>query len=279
MGIVTQLRGTDGAGIYIDKVDGTNSYQHLPHFAKSEYDFCDLLATDYYVNSIADVMIGHCRAATVGVINEANAHPFKHGDLVMAHNGTIWSDVYNQNPTLTDSEQLVMACAQHGMVEGLEQLSFWDAYAITAVDVPKGSLFFAKNDQRPFWLALNKDRDVMYWCSERELLTMVLDRVGIKNYSVYTLDDEILHEVKVNEIKAGETKIFYKTKLTHTHLSTTKRSNVVKPQVDDDEDVEPKCKICSEQLVNLDYVWGVYSTRYNGIVCESCTQEMKLYAN
>src|SRR3546814_19849994 len=51
----------------------------------STKDFGDLMKRTHLM------LFGHNRAATKGAVNQENAHPFNHGDIVGCHNGTLYN--------------------------------------------------------------------------------------------------------------------------------------------------------------------------------------------
>jgi glutamine phosphoribosylpyrophosphate amidotransferase len=265
LGIVTQLRGLDGAGIYVDKVTGSKD-KDLPIYQRSEYDFCHLLGTDYKVDVMADVFIGHCRAATVGNVTEENAHPYKHDNLVVAHNGTLWTEEFNEDTDRTDSDQMAEYMQKHGVMDALELLSHWDAYAITGVDTETGQLYLAKNDQRSFYIAIHQIRNVMYWSSEREMLELVLDRANVGKYKIFTLEDEVLHTVNISEIEGGKHSIFYKQDIVSSNPTGFLSNSKKNPSKE-----KEKCTLCGSDLIAADYKYGMFSRRKNGMLCEPCT--------
>lgn len=66
-------------------------------FKKAKHPFDFLRDHNGTVKSAAESELGlaHTRYASVGSVNEANAHPFIHAGLIFAHNGTIknWRDL------------------------------------------------------------------------------------------------------------------------------------------------------------------------------------------
>lgn len=98
LGFISEMGGTDGAGIYQIK-----SHKYSTHAAdyelmyKSWSTWSQVVAhetdtpkyRDLLNNTFVDVVIGHVRASTKGVISDDNAHPFVFPNLVGVHNGTL----------------------------------------------------------------------------------------------------------------------------------------------------------------------------------------------
>lgn len=64
----------------------------------------------------------HCRMATTGSVNSRNCHPFKHGDLVLAHNGVC--SEFGGIDDRTDSEGVALTLQRTGLpTEFLDDVS------------------------------------------------------------------------------------------------------------------------------------------------------------
>lgn len=89
LGVNNDSRGGDSCGIFIDK-----EYEYGVNESKLFYSF---FPKSKLLNSVkkSQIALGHCRKASVGAINEANAQPVviknSNGDVeyVLIHNGTI----------------------------------------------------------------------------------------------------------------------------------------------------------------------------------------------
>lgn len=125
-------------------------------------------------------VIGHNRWATVGKVNDDTAHPYQHGDITLAHNGTL---KFNSGITElfdTDSEDICYNIAfEGGAAEVLPKLN--GAYALVWHDAGKNTINFARNKEREFHYAIADDFKSVYWASEKKLLDYVLWRADIKH--------------------------------------------------------------------------------------------------
>jgi len=70
-------------------------------------------------------MAGHTRFGTHGDNSIANAHPFVHGHLTLAHNGIVDVDIKDHDVMMhpVDSGQLCIAISKYGLKESLERTS------------------------------------------------------------------------------------------------------------------------------------------------------------
>lgn len=218
LGIVSQLRGLDGAGIYETNSDAAGKAAH-EILAKSDQDFNDLMycwtnnkkSKDNVLYSIyADVFLGHVRAATVGPIDAENTQPFKFNSVIGTHNGTLKDKQYLGHRTRSDSNLMFEEVSQRGIESVLKELHTDSAYAIVMYDKTSKQLAFVRNSKRFLYVAFNYKRRVMYWCSEKGLLKAVLDRNGI-DYEGYDMKTQksyggilLLNEGVVWVIKPSE---------------------------------------------------------------------------
>lgn len=121
------------------------------------------------------VLMGHNRKATMGNIDDASAHPFIEGNIILAHNGTL-----HQMDNLDDHEyfEIDSQCIAHnvnknGIEETVGRLD--GAFALSWINKEENTLNFIRNNQRPLCLVTSKSGDII-WASEDMMLKWVLDR-------------------------------------------------------------------------------------------------------
>lgn len=143
--------------------------------------------------ALAKVLIGHNRAATIGGVNEDNAHPFQFGHIIGVHNGTLtqWHDLEldNGKKFATDS----MAIFRTLEVKGAEHTwgSFRGAASLVWWDDKEKMLNFLRNDERPMHIAESADGKTLFWASESWMITTACRRRGVKLKAVKkTFKDE-----------------------------------------------------------------------------------------
>lgn len=210
LGVVSQLRGTDGSGVYQVKSNAYGKAHNFECLYKTVNPFNDLLDEIYMgkqntnvLNNVqVDVVMGHVRAATRGSLSSRNAHPFRCKHLIGMHNGTLKDEKYKHEDK-TDSELMFTDMSRNGIEETLVGLNKDSAYAVVIYDESERCLFLAKNEKRTLSFALLKDRNVLYWASERLMLSLVLKRRGLEA-TYFQIKDNMVYRLRPQTINKGK---------------------------------------------------------------------------
>lgn len=177
--ISSQVRGLDSAGLFVLTKDikvGTT-----PGYVKNAVCgslFVSDKTTREYVDkawAAGTAIIGHVRAATVGDVTTANAHPFTEGSVTLVHNGTLRHGYQKFGEVgHSDSRSLAIALDQHGK-DALKEIS--GAYAMIWHDSKDNLLHIARNFERPlkYW----ENDDYVIIASELSILAFALLRADI----------------------------------------------------------------------------------------------------
>lgn len=180
--IAGTLRGSDSTGMaVIDHVSGDSViykrtvpggiYANLPD-AQGMFDLA----------GVSRLFLGHNRAATLGTVTDEAAHPFQHGNVVLAHNGTVNSFEYDLADLLVnydavnDSDAIAYCMDIAGWEEVLPRLT--GAYALTWWDKDANRFFMARNSQRPLHVVFAPGQE-MYYASEANMLRWLCERSPI----------------------------------------------------------------------------------------------------
>lgn len=151
--------------------------------------FADLLRTASVNKSGA--LLGHNRAATVGKVNNVNAHPFEAGNIVGMHNGTLRKYTkLEDNSFVTDSECLINHIQQHGIKDALCKIE--GAYALVWYDADADKVYMVRNNDRPLWLGRVKDEDTILYASEPGMLNWIAQRTDHKLDKVWQPEENQL---------------------------------------------------------------------------------------
>ena len=184
------FRGTDSTGVF----SLFRPYNKPPFFrvTKQAMEGWDFARSEFFENSVtnkipstiantapitdyAKVVFGHNRAATVGAVNAKNAHPFTHGHITLAHNGTIRNQklLPEHQRFQVDSENIAYAISVEGIDEVVKKLN--GAYCLIWFDANNNTLNILRNDERPFHL-LETGAGDWYGASEEQMLMWLATR-------------------------------------------------------------------------------------------------------
>ena len=204
--LLDTVRGFHSTGAVFAK-DGEAQYYKR---AVAGYDFIHLPTYKKIRDAYASFFIGHNRAATMGAVNDVNAHPFSFGDWVGVHNGSLhhgWKG-YLGNEYDVDSEAIIAAVAEEGLKRTLEQLR--GAYSLVLYNAKEDRLYFARNTERPMNLVFSANKRQMFFGSELELVkaAMLRNRFGVGSVQetevgmIYSIGkDLVLKEEEKFEVK------------------------------------------------------------------------------
>lgn len=213
------LRGIHSTGLGAIRGNGD---VHIAKIASHPLNLFDTLRFRLALNGSTSVaFIGHNRQATVGQINEVNAHPFQYGNFIGAHNGTLdnWcrndleKELDERFPV--DSMAIFAAMAAFGIEETVKKLQ--GSWALTFFDQSNGTINFIRNKERPLWLAYSKDGKHLFWASEWWMIQaattgsdgkpyreMYVDKQGNQ---FFTIEPDILYTFSIDDLKKATDRV------------------------------------------------------------------------
>lgn len=187
---LSSFRGTQGTGVGLVADDGEVVVE------KSHLSSVDWLRTegwDWVESNLTNshVIMGHTRFPTFSnTVHARNAQPFcydntdKTRTVMLTHNGHI-----NSHTDLTkgikdfshpvDSAHVARAMAEAANPKDLLP-EMRGNYAMVWYDEERRLMMAANNGGRELWMAPSKDKQKMYYCSERTMLKFILDRAGME---------------------------------------------------------------------------------------------------
>jgi predicted glutamine amidotransferase len=173
------LRGWEGSGtVFVD--EGKNLRTRT---IRSMANGTQLILSQKFSAIARDgrkqLLLGHTRFPTRGKKILENIHPHTFGHIVGVHNGT-FKQVNGKHlwgSDRSDSSLIFEDIATRGFNEAIKTCE--GAYAMVWMDTKERTLNFIRNDERPLWFARTKSEGTMYWASDKDYLTTVLNDVEI----------------------------------------------------------------------------------------------------
>lgn len=172
MFVFDYFRGMDSTGLATLR---NNRETRLVKMASHPIDLFDTKKfTEALSGSSSSVFLGHNRAATKGAVNGVNAHPFRYGHILGAHNGTLDTMAWTRlkglcgEDTDVDSQAVFASMAAVGVEETITNMS--GAWALVWIDLKDNTLNFIRNKERPLWYAYTAEFDKILWASEYHMI-------------------------------------------------------------------------------------------------------------
>lgn len=180
----SSIRGAHSTGIAMVNKKDPNEKADIRKDAAHPYDFVNRNNIEAWLRKKGDescVIMGHTRYATQGDVSAKNAHPFQHGHITLAHNGSLNNpEALSKQKFAVDSEHVAHGLAEHGLDYILQRAS--GSYTFIWHDQKEGSFNIVRNGQRPLAVVKHQDRNTYYFASEMGMLRWILERNGITRF-------------------------------------------------------------------------------------------------
>lgn len=174
--IIDTMRGKHATGLCL--VQGSNNDKvSILKMSEPGHVFVRTKKYKQMINKASQInlMLGHNRHATTGGLADIHAHPFKYGNTILTHNGTLAQGSFNDFPgnntkdlDRVDSYRITASIDTIGAINTLEKLE--GAFALTWYNTALKKLHIARNSERPLFLGVTKDKKDMLWASEEWML-------------------------------------------------------------------------------------------------------------
>ena len=192
--VATSLRGKHSTGLFTIPIDNSESVKILKR-AVTASEFIETNKFELLMKDFSDYkyIVGHTRYATVGEINDKNAHPFVSENIISVHNGS----VNNKHEICVlggkegsdcevDSESLAIALSKNSIEDFVSKVE--GAFAIVWYDTKEKKLHFIRNTERPLHFGVVKDEDTILFASEAEALYFVAKRNDLELSKIFSLN-------------------------------------------------------------------------------------------
>lgn len=144
-------------------------------------DFMDLKEFAEVMKPVNRCLMGHNRYATIGAINDQNAHPFEFSNIIGAHNGSLkggWRKFHKGNESNVDSEALYSELNENGVEALWGKLQ--GAAALTWINKQDKTINFLRNSERELFYVTANQGKTLLWASEDWMLYVAAGREGVK---------------------------------------------------------------------------------------------------
>lgn len=254
---VNALRGFDSTGIC--KID----YSNNPHITKDAIPAGSFLFKnkDNAFLFTGKALFGHNRAATRGSITTEFAHPHKVDNIVLMHNGTLWTHRHLAD-VASDSLAITTAFSKEDPKIVIPKLN--GAFALIWYDSKNKSYHWVRNKERPLFLietassyVLVSELDMGLWILNRNDAKIISTK-EILPYEYYSFK----HEGTIEVVQLKKTKEYpEKTGKENTIINGFNVKS--KEEIDLAEELK-KNNITKDSIVSVEYYW-VEPTAHNNV--------------
>ena len=303
--LLDSTRGTDGTGIY------SNGEVH-----KTVGNVYNLIESREWEKAVmeSDLMLGHNRASSVGKNSTRNTHPFRFGDIVGAHNGTLIKSYLKESADFdVDSECLYYNISKHGIKETAKDMS--GSWSLVWYNEKEKVLRFLRNKERPMCIAdvsetredtktkEKKEYKAIIWASEEWMIRAAANKYNIKIDKIEVTKEDHLYEWALDE--KGAPILLNKEKLEGRFPEPSYKSKVPNSRYYSEEvysnyygnylgkrnrykkykrkEGKFKCSFCGGNCETLDiaYAYPVYDRDYGepkmNYICKDCENADYMY--
>jgi glucosamine 6-phosphate synthetase-like amidotransferase/phosphosugar isomerase protein len=261
--IDSETRGSQSSGIA--RV-GSSTRIHKSLLPSSK--FVDTLEYNESVKSLKDdsfILLGHTRFATQGAIVKSNAHPFRVGDVVGAHNGCVYNvkemETQLDKQCPVDSQLIFKAINDNDNIQ--EAVKDFDSdFALSFVKANPMVLYLCRESNRPLHVAYIPSMKTLFYASEsafiEDALTMnniEADVFSLNKNTLYTFDVSKFTDEKMNVVKES---FKYDSRVYQYQINkypTQVQTNAWSLTDDEWEPIVPQSMIDNETL-HLSQVYG-----------------------
>lgn len=173
--VANQERGDQSTGVAIvDKNNETLIAKEAKPAIEFVYrcDFNELLTLDHYI------AIGHTRQATVGAVNQENAHPFNKKDITGVHNGCVynWREI-NSNADV-DSEVIFELLNKHHNNYGVALPKLSGLFAVVWHYNGNDGIYLTRSGNPLTVSYVEKLKTYFFSSEERDIKTVLASHLG-----------------------------------------------------------------------------------------------------
>ncbi|KKL46876.1 hypothetical protein LCGC14_2341160 [marine sediment metagenome] len=145
-----------------------------------------LILLKKYLRKNPHIVIGHTRFATSGTITPENAHPFKWGQILGAHNGIVSNYLEIDHKVNVDSEAIFRLLSRNSndFIKTFKRLS--GQFAISWVDLKDPDSVYLVRHDNPLFCAVVPQLSTIFWSSVWGSLDTEIEKILGKHNKVNT---------------------------------------------------------------------------------------------
>lgn len=229
LAIAMQDRGKDSTGIAT--ITGNHSVMYKDTITAknfvNEKRFSEVLLEN------PEMVIGHTRFATTGAVTPKNAHPFKRGKIIGAHNGVVrnfW-EFKSKAELEVDSEAIfyLLNKTKNNYSKSFKKLS--GVFALTWVNLREKNTMYIARDGNPLFGVFSENLNTLFWCSHQFPLFALVKAIGGGNVREVTFDEELAYKID-GDVEMTTKEISFKSAYTtgystSSHISVAHHANCV----------------------------------------------------
>ena len=205
--IASETRGEHSSGI---AQVGNKTKIHKSLLKSSKFvDSKGYIGAVKSLNDGNNILLGHTRFATEGAIVKNNAHPFRVGDTIGAHNGCVYN--IDEMQTKLDKQcpvdsQLIFKAIDTNDDIGEAVKHFDSDFSLSYVKENPMILHLCREDNRPLYVAYVPSLRTLFYASDDDFIQCAFDINGI-DAEVLSLNKNTLYSYDVSRFDDQKTNV------------------------------------------------------------------------